>query len=226
MTNDPLEKYEFLLSHLNLSQAFGDISSTIGRPRISRQAMIRALVYKNLKGLVYLSDLVEDLSGHPNMAFKCGFDPLKPLPPVERFSSFLRDTPNEILQAVKKSLVFQLIELGEIKGKYLAIDSAPLKANVKENNLKTSIKDRFAKGKIPRGDPDSRLGVMIHYPDPFKRRIQYFWGYKNHTVSDALTELPIAELTKPANLHDSQMTIPLLKRSERQNLPFPGRGSG
>jgi transposase len=154
---DPLEKYEILFSNLNPKEFLEDIPGKIGRPQVSRQALLKALIYKNLKGLVHLSDLVADLSDQPNMAFKCGLDPLKSVPSVERFSSFLRDTPNEILQATRKSLVFQLIELGEIKGKYLAIDSLPIKAKVKENNLKTAIKDRFIKGKVPRGDPDSRL---------------------------------------------------------------------
>jgi hypothetical protein len=61
--------------------------------------------------------------------------------------------------------------------------------------------------------------------DPFKKRIQYFWGYKNHTVSDVLAELPIAESTKPANLHDSQLAIPLFKEVKEETGLSLKRGS-
>jgi len=42
--------------------------------------------------------------------------------------------------------------LGQIKGKYLSLDNCPIKANVKENNLKTNVKNRFNKKLIPKGD--------------------------------------------------------------------------
>ena len=90
----------------------------------------------------------------------------------------------------------KLTDLEEIKGTYLTFDSSNIPAKVKENNLKTSIKDRFTKTKRPKGDPESRLSIMVHFPKPFQKEIKYFWGYRNFVLSDALSELPILRRNK------------------------------
>ena len=45
----------------------------------------------------------------------------------------------------------------------LSIDSYLAVTNVKENNLKTTVKDRFYKHYIPKADPDCRLGVTVQF---------------------------------------------------------------
>jgi len=137
----PLEKYEILFSFLDTSTLEILYPST-GRPPIPYGALLKALVYKNIKNVSYFSDLVRDLQDNPDLALVFGFHPLR-LPQVENFSAFLRDTENSIFQKVRDSLVSKLIELKEIKG-----------TKVKENNLKTSIKDKFDKTKKPKGDPE------------------------------------------------------------------------
>lgn len=105
-------------------------------------------------------------------------------------------------------MIHQLVDLKIIDGQFLSIDSCPIFANVKENNLKTNVKDRFNKTKFPKGDLDARLGVIVTFPKG-EKKVDFFWGYRNHTVIDAKTELPIWEITKPANVHDSIMFIPM-----------------
>jgi len=136
-----------------------------------------------------------------------GFHPLR-LPQVENFSAFLGDTENSIFQEVRDSLVSKLIDFEEIKGTYLSFDSSNIPAKVKENNLKTSIKDRFSKAKKPKGDPESRLSIMVHFPKPFQKEIKYFWGYRNFVLSDALSELHILEETRAVNVVDSKVLSP------------------
>ena len=121
------------------------------------------------------------------------------------------DTENSIFQEVRDSLVSKLIEFKEIKGTHLTFDSSNIPAKVKENNLKTSIKDRFSKTKRPKGDPESRLSIMVHFPKPFQKEFKYFWGYRNFVLSDALSELPILEETRTANVVDSKVIIPQLE---------------
>jgi len=106
------------------------------------------------------------------------------------------------LCSIHKQLVQELIKAGAISGNSIAIDSCPIVALLKENNLKTSMSDRFDKTKIPAGGSDVRLGVLIHFPNPFKKEVLYFWGYRNHVINDTTTELPIWEITKPANVTD------------------------
>ncbi len=158
---NPLEKYQILFDHLDTS-ALNEHHQGPGRHQVPKTALLRALIYKNLKPLPTLSDLVLELGYNPSITLKCGLNPSR-IPPVERFSSFLRDTNNSILQAIRNSLVKELIILGEISGTSLSIDSYPIEANVKENNLKTNVKDRFDKHCIPKGDPDCRLGPTVQF---------------------------------------------------------------
>ena len=218
----PLKQYDLIFDNLDLFPLEAHASST-GRPPIDRQSLLKALVFKNLRGLTNLSDLANELSDNPSLSLKCGFDIQKLTPAVETFSAFLKDTPLETLRSLQTKLVSELIRLNQISGKYLAIDSAPIKANVKENNPKTSVKNRFKKDKIPKGDPDARLGVIINSSEPLQDKIQFFWGYKNFVVSDAITELPILQLTKPANIHDSQIFIPIFTQVKNTfSLPIKG----
>lgn len=205
---NPLKKYEVLFDNLDCSPLETNLHKE-DRPPVPKSALLKALIYKNLKPLPTLFDAAVDLIDNPSAALKCGLDPSSnPNALKERLSSFLKDTPNSLLQSVKNSLVFELINRKQIKGKILSIDSCNILANVKENNLKTSCKDRFAKFKIPKGDPDARLGVMVNFNGSSNKKLRYFWGYRNIVVSDALSELPVTELTKPANASEQSLFIP------------------
>jgi hypothetical protein len=49
-----------------------------------------------------------------------------------------------------------------------------------------------------------------------KKEIRYFWGYRNHVIIDAKEELPVWEITKPANVQDSVMFIPIFDLMQRE----------
>jgi len=197
-----LKKLELVFSCLDIP----DKKYFTGRRPYPISAMVNALVFKNLRGLLNLADLTRELSCYPALTQACGF---KSFPCKERFSHFLKYTPNELFQQIKESLIKELIALGEIKAEYLSTDSCPVKSPVRENNLKTSVKDRFDKNKIPKTDKDARLGVYVIYPS--NKKVQFFWGYRNHIVNDAVSELPLAEITKPANVHEATLLIPQLE---------------
>lgn len=218
----PLKQYDLIFDNLDLFP-LEEHTSWTGRPPIDKQSLLKALVFKNLRGLTNLSDLSNELSDNPSLALKCGFDIQKSTPAVETLSAFLKVTPNESLNSIQTKLVSELIRLKQIKGRYLAIDSVPINANVKENNPKASVKERFKKDKIPKGDPDARVGVFINFSQPFQNKVQFFWGYKNFVISDAITELPILQLTKPANIHDSQIFIPIFTQV-KNTFSLPPKG--
>ena len=121
---------------------------------------------------------------NPSMAEPLGLNPLKQPPSDERFSEFLRSNPNGYFQAVRKLLVQELINEGVVHGTGIGFDSCPIEASVKENNLKTSIKDRYDKYRLVSGDKNARLGVNIHFPSPSKKKIDYFWDYLNFIIND------------------------------------------
>ncbi len=159
-----------------------------------------------------LVDLAFELGNNPAMSAVLGFDPLAPPPSAERLSTFLRDTPNECLAQVHRALAQRLVQAGAVAASVLAIDSCPVPAQVKENNPKTGMgRNRFDKQTPPKGDPDARLGVMVHFPRPSAKKVVYFWGYRNHAASDADAELSLCEATRPANVSEVGMAVPLLK---------------
>jgi len=202
----PLPNFKILFDNLKADHL--DPEYLTGRKPFSRQNLLKAIIFKNLNSLPTLSDLAIALKNNPSAAIRCGFNILKPLPSVERYSEFLRDKDHSALQKIRVQLIHELINIGLIRGNYLSIDSCPIPAQVKENNLKTNVKDRFNKERICKGDPDARLGIMVTFSKS-KKDISYFWGYRNHVVIDAEEELPVWEITKPANVQDSVMFIPV-----------------
>lgn len=213
--------YQNLFSHLPTFPPHGPaISFPGGRPPIDRNALLRALIYRALRRLASLSDLVQALRENPAVLEAVGLDPLGEIPSVERFSDWLRSAPQESLQNIRLRLLQALFAEGAFTGRILALDSCPLLSPVRENNLKTAVRDRFNKQRLPKGDPTARLGVLTSFARGDSRKVIYFWGYRNHVVVDTETELPLWEQTEPADRKDSPLAVPLL-RALLDRLPLP-----
>jgi len=210
-TLPPRINYDLLFKHLP-SLALSE--SDRGRPPLSRDALLKAFIYKALRRLKTLTDLTFEFHNNPMSCQAVGFNPYRTPPSIERFSQFLRDTSPLILQNVRTQLVQALLGEGIISGRHLIMDSCPLLAKVRENNLKSSVSNRFDKARIPKGDLDARLGILIHFPQPFKKDIRYFWGYRNHIVADAEEELPLWEVTHPADRSEVHQAISLLGKTK------------
>ena len=169
----PLRKYELFFSVIDLSVL--DKGRSVGRKPISRAAILKALIFKNLKTIASLSDLSAELYERPTLASVLGFVPGDKPIPVERFSSYLKSVDNKLLQEVRVSLVKKLIEQKTVKGDYLSVDSCPILANVKENNLKTNVRYRYLKDRPPKNDKDCRIGVSPTFTFG-KAKVEFFWG--------------------------------------------------
>ena len=213
----PRARYEKLFENL---PEIPSKSTGRGRPPVSREALLKGLIYRNLRGIHKLVELEFELLNNPSIAEPLGLDPLRRPPSDERFSVFLRSNPNGYFQLIRQALVQELIHEEVIYGRGLGLDSCPIEAFVKENNLKTSMKDRYEKHHLPAGDKDSRLGMSIHFPSPFKKKVHYFWGYRNHIITDLDSELPIVEITLQANKDEKKVALPLLYRLNHEfSLP-------
>jgi hypothetical protein len=185
-----------------------------GRPGFGPNALLRAHIYRALRRIPRLTDLAFELTNNTSILAPLGFDPLRPTPGVERFSAFLHDTPHAVLQDIHHQLVLRLIQRGAIQPRLLAIDSCPIPAAVRENNLKTGPRsNRFDKTQPPKGDPQAGLGVRIHYLSPTAKKVTYFWGYRNHVVTDPESEIPSTQITLPANASEVPQAIPLLREA-------------
>jgi len=108
-----------------------------GRPPVPYEALLKAIVYKDIKNVSYLSDLVRKLQDNPDLALVFGFHPLH-LPYVEKFSAFLGDTENRIFQKVRNYLVSKLIEIKRLRE--LILPSTPLISQLKRTTLKLLLK--------------------------------------------------------------------------------------
>jgi len=210
---EPLKKYEMFFSLLDLSSLESPAST--GRKPVSKAALTRALIFKNLRSLHSLSDLAVELYERPGLAFTLGFQPKTNILPVERFSAFLRDTDNHLFQNIRESLVKKLISINIIKGRYLSFDACPIKANVKHNNPKTNVKERFSKEHLPKNDTDCRLGAFATFRSGTKK-VEFFWGYRNHVTNDTESELPLIEKTLPANIRGSSIALSQLQFVKEQ----------
>ena len=208
----PSVRYDFLFRNL---PPLSVRESRRGRPAYPRDALLKAFIYKALRRMKTLTDLTFEFHNNPTIYQAVGFDPYVSPPSLERFSEFVRETPHMALESVRTQLVQTLLQKNFISGKYLVIDSCPILAKVRENNLKSSVSKRFEKTRRPKGDPDARLGVLIHFPQPFKKEIRYFWGYRNHIIADAEEELPLWELTHPADKSEVHQAIPMLQKAKK-----------
>jgi len=142
----PLENFKLLFDNLSDNHLNKEYST--GRTPFDCKAIFRSIILKNLKGIPTLSELCYTLKDNPSAAILCGFDIRRPLPSLQRFSDFLINTIHDDLEKIRINLVNELIKLNIISGDYLSIDSCPILANAKENNLKTNVKDRFNKKTI------------------------------------------------------------------------------
>jgi hypothetical protein len=215
----PGYRYRQLFEHL---PAISSVSAAgRGRKPFDCNFLLRALIYRCLRQIPTLVELVFELNNNPTILECLGGNPLKPVPTIERFSHFMRDTENDVLQSVRLALVRMLIAEEVIKGDVIAMDSCSVAARVRENNLKSGLShNRFDKTKFPKGDPDTGLGVRIHYPSETKKEVTYFWGYRNHTVSDTATELTLWEETHPANVSEVKRAVPMLESVKTLSLPI------
>jgi len=200
--------YQRLFSHL---PALSLVPHQRGRHPVDRNALLRALIYRALRRLTSLSDLVQALLENPSLVEAIDLPPLDPVPSVERFSAWLHDTGNEELQAIRIYLMQSLLAEHAFSGRILALDSCPIMSPVRENNLKTAVRDRFNKSRFPKADPAARLGVLASFARGQSRKVVFFWGYRNHVVVDTETELPLWERTEPADRKDGPLAVPLLQ---------------
>ncbi|NCC62399.1 MAG: DDE transposase [Verrucomicrobiae bacterium] len=185
--------------------------SQTGRRPIDRRTMLNALIYQRLTRKRFLRDLHSHLMENPAICAAVGFNPYQFPPSIERFSAFLRNTPHSLFEQIRIEMVRSLLLIGVIHAKHVGFDSCPIASWVRENNLKTSLRNRrYEKTIPPTGDSDARLGVRIHYPNPGETKVNYFWGYRNHVLADLESELPLWEITEPNSVGEPSMAIPLL----------------
>jgi len=208
-TNQPKAKfYETLFLHLDTSPIDKSAAKT-GR-KSQRTALFCAFIVMKSEGFSQITDLIDYLTNNLLIAYYCGFDIFKPLPSYWTFERFIKNMANQFLKEVMQSQVLKLAELGVIDSSFIGLDSTPNMANTKQNNTKSFAKNKFAKDNQPKSDKDCRLGVHTASNQHNEKNYEFYWGYKNHVLSDNISGLPIYELTTPANVADCTVALDIL----------------
>lgn len=212
-TSQPKAKfYDELFINLDLSCVPVHNCST-GRKSYSNHAMICAFIVMKCEGFSQISDLRDYLSNNLIIAHYCGFDITKELPSYAKFTRFIRQFDNDLLQSLMQSQVLNAADLMLIDNSFIALDATPVKANVSNNNSKSFRKNKFSKDEPPKADKDCTLGVQSASNQHNEKKFEFYWGYKNHILTDCISGLPICELTSGANVSDSSVTLDILDKA-------------
>ena len=190
-----------------------EYNSKTGRTGYSNHAMICAFIVMKCEGFSQISDLLDFLSNNLIIAYYCGFNVMDKLLSYAKFTRFIREFDNDVLQTVMQSQVLKAVDLTLVDPSFIALDATPVKANVSNNNPKSFKKDKFSKNIQPKADKDCRLGVQTASNQHDEKNYEFYWGYKNHILVDCISGLPICELTTGANVSDSSVTLDMIKKA-------------
>src|SRR5712692_787587 len=212
-----------------------------GRPGHPPSAYLKAALVRIHEHLLstprwraYLLDhplLVLELGFRPHLDLRqpYGFDVAKTVPSIRHLNTILRTLDPRLLADLLTQTVQALQEEIPGLGEVVAFDVKHIYANVKENNFRAYVEERFKKDQQPPGDPDCRLGVKKstnqEQPDgTFKEKKELLWGYGSG-VAAAITpdygDVVLAEFTQPFNENDVTYFVPLYLQSVATLNRFP-----
>ena len=207
-----------------------------GRPPADRPALARAFVAKAVYDLPTTKRLVQMLRAAPNLRRLCGFARLDQVPSEATFSrAFDQFATSGLLERVHQALVKQYLG-SELIG-HISRDSTEVEAREKaapKPQPEPQAPPRRGRGRPRKGSeppppsPTRLEQQLTQTPEEALAQLPtacawgakrdshgnlHFWkGYKFHTdVMDA--GLPLTAVTTAANVHDSQVAIPLARRT-------------
>ncbi len=212
MTSNFYRKYDTLFSALDLS-AFPGKNNGVGRNGYSRRAILRAFIVKHLEEIKSVPRLIEFLDAHLVLTDMCGFTP-DCLPDESQFYRFLKETSNSLIQNVHHQINHELIEKNVVTLNEFSIDSKPVKAATRENNLKNPNRNTRNKKKIPRRNPQATLGYYSYQKAADSKQYMFFWGYRTHVIVSREV-IQLIEVTLPNNQTDAKMAKKLIKKLKR-----------
>ncbi len=202
-------KYWLVFSHLDLSD-FPNVNTGVGATGLSRHAMLRALVVKNLENIPSIPQLVWFLRNNPVICDLCGFKEHK-LPDPTQFYRLLKYTKDSLFEELLTKTNTILVDLDVIPLTEFAIDSKPILANTRQNNLKNSQRNLNNKNRKPKRNRYATLG----YYSGNKTNVQLFWGYRNHAIIDTVSGICLVETTLPNNRSDTDIARTLIRKLKK-----------
>ena len=212
-----------------------------GHPAHPQSAYVKAALVRINEHLsstprwrAYLLDhplLVLELGFRPHVDIRqpYGFDVAKTVPSVRWLNEWLRSVDRRRLSDLFEQTVRALHEEIPGLGEVIAFDVKHIYANVRENNPRVSMKDRFCKDRQPKGDPDCKVGVKRstnqEQPDgSTKEKKEYLWGYGSGVAAATVPDygdMVMAEDTLTFNENDITYFFPLFIQTVAIRGAFP-----
>ena len=205
-----------------------------GSPPQPRAAYVKALVVKLVEQHTYITHLRTFLVEHPLLVLELGFRPVldashpygfdvaRTVPSARWLRHQQQHLDHLMLTALLADTVQTLRAAVPTVGDTVAVDVKHIYAWVRENNPKEHLPERHDPTRLPRGDPECRLGVKRSTNQAGTTRKEYLWGYGTGIVS-ATTPLSgdvvLAEWTQPFNQPD----ITYFHRLDADTLTTLGR---
>jgi hypothetical protein len=176
--------------------------------------MIRAFIVKHLEEISSVPRLIDFLDAHPVLVDMCGFDNGK-LPDASQFYRFLQSTNNSVLENIHLKINRILVEKNVVSLDTFIIDSKPVMAATRENNLKNPTRNTRDKTRKPKRNSQATLGYYSYQQLSGKNNNYiFFWGYRTHVIVSA-EGIPLVETTLPNNKTDGQVAKTLIKKLKR-----------
>lgn len=200
-----------------------------GRPEYNRQAIFRSFIAKSVLRVPTTGGLVERLKSDSNLRKICGFI-AKKVPSESVFSRvFAEFSEDEVVQKIYDSMIEEHVSdklIGHINR-----DATAIKGREKVRNKEKDVKPKRKRGRPKKGEvvqiEEKVLVKQIGQTaeEALKEinreaawgckkdsngKVSYWKGYKLHLdVNDM--GIPVSALLTGANVHDSQVAIPLEK---------------
>jgi hypothetical protein len=212
-----------------------------GRPAHPPSAYLKAALVRISEQLLSTPRWRSYLLDHPLLVLELGFRPhldctqpygfhvSKTVPSVRHLNTVLKTLDPLVLadlfaQSVQ-ALQHEIPGLGEV----VAYDVKHIYANVKENNFRAYVAERFNKDQQPKNDPDCRLGVKkstnVVQPDgSTKEKKELIWGYGSGvaaTTNPVYGDVVLADFTLPFNEGDVTYFVPLYIQTVAMLTAFP-----
>ena len=188
--NDPLNIIFDLMDWSFIPPLVEKFYSPQGNEAYNPVSIFKCFLLPYLGEAKSMNDASERLKFDTRLQFLCEFYDGN-TPSAGTFSNHKSKWKDDTFYKIMRTLISQLIAIGVISGKNIALDSSHIFAY--SNPHKHS-------------DPDAQWGC--------KHEDHYFFGYKIHLVVDTKSQLPIDAIVTPGNKADSPYAKPLIESAK------------
>ncbi len=166
---------------------------------------------------------------HLDLTQPYGFNVAKTVPSVRHLNNLLKTLDPRLLANLFAQSVHALQQEIPGLGEVVAFDVKHIYANVKENNFRAYVEERFKKDQQPIGDPDCRLGVkkstnQVQADGSTKEKKELLWGYGSGVAAatdPVYGDVVLGDFTLPFNENDVTYFVPLYIQTVAMLGAFP-----